>query len=502
MSSLDAFFAWAEKQQNLEHARPLRPRQAYRSPLFSPQRMEVLTALIGNPQHAYRVVHIAGTKGKGSTAHLVTHSFAAHGQRVGCYLSPHIFDYRERFLLLPVNLLTEAQWIMVAEELRTTLCRHCGEIGHPHKHPVLGTTPPTTFEILTLFAFLLFRAAGCQWAVIECGLGGRHDSTNIVSPTATVITSIEREHTRYLGWRLSSIATQKAGIIKKRVPLFIFPQRVRVVTRVLQRRAVALAAPIHAVPATLSALFPQQGAAAQGVGGATSAAETAASAAERLVGTGAAATTERVAAEIPQSRIPRSSAPSEIQTIARAFPPIQQTNIAAAYLVSAHCIAEFVPSRFAAALTAATQLPGRYQQLTDQPAPLYCDGAHTVLSLIGAVQTFTATYGRRGVCIFGCSADKNSRRLLRILRGSFAHYLFIAAAGGSSIAHTMMSPARLVRHAHWLRFPRRSYRAIKEVSEIAVEVKALRLPTLICGSFYIIAPVMQALGLHQNGLPK
>lgn len=477
MNSLDAFFAWAEGQQNLEHARPLRPHQAYRSPLFSPRRMEVLTALVGNPQCAYRVAHIAGSKGKGSTAHLFARSLSAHGQRVGCYLSPHIFDYRERFLLFPSDLLTEARWGAIAEECRATLRHHCGEVDSPKTHHILGIIPPTTFEILTLFAFLLFRAAGCQWAVIECGLGGRHDSTNVVSPAVTVITSIEREHTQYLGWRLSSIATQKAGIIKKGVPLFLFPQRVRVVKRVVRRQARALDAPVHTVPATLSAYIAEQDAAAgQGGGGAAA-------------GVGAAAITERAVAEM--------------QRATHTLPPIQQMNAAAAYLISAHCIADFSFDRFAAMLTTTAQLPGRYQRLAAMPAPLYCDGAHTALSLSSAVRTFTAEHGRRGICVFGCSADKNSRRLLRILRRSFSRYLF--TADGSGTAHTMTPPAQLVRRACWLRFPRLECRAVDAAAEIAAEIEARRLPTLICGSFYIIAPVVRALGIDARvvtGVPQ
>lgn len=470
MKNLDAFFAWAEAQQNLEHSIPLRPRKAYRSPLFSPRRMEVLSECVGNPHRAYNIVHIAGSKGKGSTAHLLARSLAAHGQQVGCYLSPHVFDYRERFLLFPHDLLKEEMWLTVGKELRTTLYSYCGDISNPKPHPVLGTVSPTTFEILTLFAFLLFRAAGCQWAMIECGLGGLHDSTNVVVPAVTAITSIEREHTQYLGWRFASIAKQKAGIIKPGVPLFLFPQRVKLVTRVLQRRAAALNAPTHTTPPLCPPLLVQNG--------------------ER----GQNAVIETQNEDAKEQDADAVKAMEAIQNTMYRLPSIQQTNISAAYAISRHIIPRFSPWKFHDLLTAKMQLPARYQQLATEPAPLYCDGAHTVHSLTAAVNSFVASYGTEGVCIFGCSADKNGWRLLRTLRGSFNHYIFTAS--GSESLHKMTPPIQLVRRARWLCFPRDSYRIIEDAADVAAEITTRRLPTLICGSFYVIAPLMKTLGFH------
>lgn len=415
--------------------------------------MEMLTGLIGNPHTAYRVIHIAGSKGKGSTAYLLAHSFAAHGYRTGCYLSPHVHDYRERFVLLP-NAPQESQWTAIANEIHETVLHHCGDASQPKHHPVLGLLPPTTFEILTLFAFMLFRAAKCEWAMIECGLGGRYDSTNVVRPAGTIITSIEREHTQYLGRTLRRIASQKAGIIKRDTPLFLFPQRRRV-ARVAERRAATMSAPVHHIPVRMTAF----------------------------------------AADSAGPAVPADSA----------ILPMQHTNIAAAYLVSAHYIPRFSPSRFQSIIPRA-QLIGRYQRIRRTP-PIYCDGAHTRLSLAAAVRIFTATHGRHGVCVFGCGKDKNSRRLLRVVRGKFAHYIFTA----QTEPHTMTSPALLRRRAIWLGFPRRACTVMHGIDQAAASIDRAAAtddraaanivetiikqnqPVLICGSFYIIAPIQRAL---------
>jgi dihydrofolate synthase/folylpolyglutamate synthase len=153
------------------------------------------------------VVHIAGTKGKGSTAHLFAAALGALGYRVGLYTSPHLADVRERIrvdgALIPAP----------------RLAAHLGRLRRALRTPALRHRPPTYFDLLTAAAFLEFRSRRTDWAVVETGLGGRLDSTNVVTPALAVITNVDYDHLEVLGRTLSAIAREKAGIVKPGVPL-------------------------------------------------------------------------------------------------------------------------------------------------------------------------------------------------------------------------------------------------------------------------------------------
>ncbi|NCN04376.1 MAG: hypothetical protein GW949_01975 [Spirochaetales bacterium] len=175
--------------------------------------MEKLLGLFENPHRALPMIHIAGSKGKGSVATLLARGIGALGKKVGLYRSPHIVDYRER-ITLGGDFFPEAIYIEKIQYLRNTLART----------PKAFEGEPTTFELLTLLAFLLFRDENCDLAVIEVGLGGRLDATNLVIPEASIVTTLELEHTDILGPTMTHIAKEKAGIIKSGVPVFSFPQ--------------------------------------------------------------------------------------------------------------------------------------------------------------------------------------------------------------------------------------------------------------------------------------
>lgn len=173
------------------------------------ERFEALCARLGDPQNRYRIVHVAGTKGKGSTTALAAAVLQHAGYRVGSYFSPYVFDVRER---VQVNgaLIPHADFARLI-----TLAR-------PHIEALaqtdLGQT--TEFELKTLLSFLYFAEQNVDYACIEVGIGGRLDATNIVHPTATVITNIGLDHTQILGDTHALIAAEKAGIIKPGIPCF------------------------------------------------------------------------------------------------------------------------------------------------------------------------------------------------------------------------------------------------------------------------------------------
>ncbi len=168
------------------------------------RRMYELLSRIGNPHQAARSVHIAGTKGKGSTAAMVASTLIVAGYTTGLYTSPHLNDVRER---IKVNgeLITEDELMALVEKLKP-------EIEAVNQKATYGQL--TTFEVLTALAFAHFKLVGVDFQVLEVGLGGRLDATNVVDPEVCIITSISLDHTDVLGDSLAQIATEKAGIIK------------------------------------------------------------------------------------------------------------------------------------------------------------------------------------------------------------------------------------------------------------------------------------------------
>jgi dihydrofolate synthase/folylpolyglutamate synthase len=183
-------------------------RYAYNAVTFSLQRMEELLERLGNPHHAFRSIHIAGTKGKGSTSVMVESVLRTAGYRTGLYTSPHLHTFRER-IRLNGALMSKDDLIEVLERCR----------------PAVEATPGiTAFEVMTAMAFVYFAECAVEWAVLEVGLGGRLDATNVVHPAVGSITSLSYDHVELLGHTLSLIAWEKAGIIKPGVPIVSAPQ--------------------------------------------------------------------------------------------------------------------------------------------------------------------------------------------------------------------------------------------------------------------------------------
>lgn len=190
---------------------------------FNLDRMRALVAELGDPQTKYPIIHVAGTKGKGSVCALSASALHAAGYKTGLYTSPHLLDYCERIQIdgQPVS---HTDLTELVEEIR----------------PVVARVPKlTTFEITTAIAFLYFARQKVDAAVIEVGLGGRLDATNVVMPKVAVITSLSYDHMAVLGDTLAKIAGEKAGIIKLDVPVISAPQKdeaLEVLIRVAKER--------------------------------------------------------------------------------------------------------------------------------------------------------------------------------------------------------------------------------------------------------------------------
>lgn len=204
----------------------------YRRPEFGLSRMYHLMDLLGNPHRQLRFVHIAGTKGKGSVAAMAAAVLARCGLRVGLYTSPHLECLEERFVLdgsacSPADIVRYVERVRPAVEQLDNQARAENQRG------------PTFFEITTAMAFCYFAAAKADVVVLEVGMGGRLDSTNICSPDVCVITSISFDHTRQLGNTLAAIAGEKAGIIKPGVPVVTsvrHPEPLGVIRTVAERQ--------------------------------------------------------------------------------------------------------------------------------------------------------------------------------------------------------------------------------------------------------------------------
>ncbi len=203
MSYLNSFLNYEVHLQNVT------------SSSFTLDRMKQLLNLMGNPQNQLKIIHVAGSKGKGSTCALVAHVLKEAGYRVGLYTSPHLYHYRERIRILGQNAPSHSEIFPDAIEetdIEETLGGMIAAISAIESNPEWGAL--TFFEVYTAIAFEYFRRQKVDIVVLEAGLGGRLDATNAAQSSVAVITPISLEHTSILGDTLQKIATEKAAIIK------------------------------------------------------------------------------------------------------------------------------------------------------------------------------------------------------------------------------------------------------------------------------------------------
>jgi dihydrofolate synthase/folylpolyglutamate synthase len=209
-----------EKQENLR----------YNVTTFNLDRMKKLLTLLGNPHKKIRTVHIGGTKGKGSTATMLARMLESNGYRVGLYTSPHVVHLHER---IEVNskMITEPEMLQLMNRIYAPV------------EKLSKKDPPTFFELMTALAFMYFMDRQVDIGIIETGLGGRLDSTNVIQPEVIGITSLSIDHQHQLGTTIDSIAREKAGIFKRGVPAVTVEQEPAAM-HVLKSEAVAAKTPL------------------------------------------------------------------------------------------------------------------------------------------------------------------------------------------------------------------------------------------------------------------
>lgn len=327
-----------------------------------------LLADLGNPHDGLRIAHVAGSKGKGSVCALVASAAEAAGLRTGLYTQPHLHSFRERFQIdgQPIDPLSFARLV---DRMRAAVERTADE--------TLGL--PTTFEISTAMALAWFRMEKVDLAILEVGLGGRLDATNVVTPAVTAVTTIVREHTRLLGDTLPEIAREKAAIAEPGVPMLVSGQSLEVV-EAIRCVAKAAGAAVQVVPA--------------------------------LATDGSAGW--RDARAVTVARDPRSGDALPLGLAG----PHQALNAGLAYALCrtlAHR-GVAIPRDAIRAGFGAARWPGRLELVACDP-PVVVDGAHTVEAVAVVVETLRRQLKlHRGPVIFGALRDKSVRHMAEALR--------------------------------------------------------------------------------------
>jgi len=381
------------------------------------RRMARLLAALGHPERGFASVHIAGTKGKGSTAHFAEAIFRAHGLRTGLYTSPHLVSMLER-IRLDGDPVSERLFVGAMNRMRRAMDR----------------LRPTYFEIMTAAAFLLFAQRRVGMAVIEVGLGGRLDATNLIRPSACAIARIDYDHVDRLGSTLQAIASEKAGILKPGVPVFTTETRPASL-REIRRKSRAVRAPLSLVAAA----------------GVRSGERTA------------------FAWEGRRFTVP----------VAGAF---QAENATLALSLARRALVTFDPAKAARGLAGARP-PGRLEIVRRRPTWIV-DVAHNPFAARASAGALRAIKGRRTLCVFGASRDKDWRAMIRALAPAVDFWICTQAATPRAVP-----PVELLKKV----------RAGVSAPSVAHAVEAARLlarpedRVLVTGSFYVAGEALASL---------
>lgn len=444
-TEFDQIVKYMEHFTNLEKKTSLYSARTYRL-----DRMQALMEALGNPQDSYKTIHVAGSKGKGSTASYIACGLKAAGFKVGLYMSPHVTDYRERFTLCG-QFIDDQTLISVGNKLQHQLegFKFCDQ---------LGENEPTTFELYTAFAFLLFKEIGCNWAVIETGLGGRLDATNILHPQASVLTPIELEHTEILGDTLAKIALEKAKIIKPGVLAFTASQKPDVL-KVFRQEALNCGSQLIELDKEISCID-------------------------------SASCKNSEEAEITF----KDKFRTELSLSMVGF--VQAENCALA-LVVLRKLGFYVKGKTEVALNQ-NKLPGRLERINWKRA-LYLDGAHTPNSLSNLLSTFRNMYINEktvGVCIFGAISGKKHDEMCNEILDTFDKVI-VCRPGTFKKSDPQalydMLQAKVSQKRKWKK--KEIYLRIQpnEALALAVELTNENEPILACGSFYLAGVIKEAI---------
>lgn len=404
------------------------------------KRMRWLLGQLDNPQHTYRIIHLAGTKGKGSTAAFLAHALGMAGYQTGLYTSPHVSDPGER-----ITVTTPSD----SPALITGLVSRIRDIVTSTPISALpGGFHWTAFELITVFALLYFQAVKCRFAVIETGIGGRWDATNVVDPIAGVLTPVDLEHTEILGNTLEEIAGEKSGIIKPGIPVFSASQPPEV-THVFRRTSHQQSAPIQFLDEELTEF----------------------------------ATTTRLQGTDVTLRC-RGMRTQRFHL--KLLGEFQARNAALAYLTLRHTLPQ-VSCRSIMAGFEQTFLPGRMELISTTP-PIMLDGAHTPLAITQMLSAYKSLLSEPGVLIFGAIAGKNIKAMAQLLSPHFQHVI-ISTPGTFKESH----PDKALDIFQTLHPSAVLMPVPEDALQLALNLSGQHLPILVTGSFFMIAEIRRLL---------
>lgn len=369
-----------------------------------------LQQLLHFPDRSFQTIHVAGTNGKGSVTTKIAHAFEQTGYRVGLYTSPHISSFRERIRI---------NGTMISEEAVESLLTFLFELTECEQ------IPATFFEITTFLAFLYFAQEKVDIAILETGLGGRLDATNVVYPCLSVITSISLDHVDILGHTYESIALEKGGIIKEKVPVIIGPH---VPLEIIQAIAIQKQSPCIQVNSS-SPLFEEEN---------------------------------------------RSIARTALDYLASSF---------------------YLPS-YAIERGLQAKQPCRFEVIPG-PSPIILDVAHNPDGLQHLFQMLNYYYPNHSTrLLFGISKSKDSKNCLKLIAAHGTCFHLVEACNGRGV-----STKDLFTHLQELDVDSSRIHSHPSIFEAVEQARQEAFKKgeilLICGSFFIMSQVRQALGIQE-----
>lgn len=413
----------------------------YTSANFGLGRITRILSALGNPHKTFRSAHVAGTKGKGSTATMLAEMLRGCGMKVGLYTSPHLLDIRERI-------------VVGGEKIsESAFAKAIGTVSAIA--PKARVPEPTYFEVLTAAAFLYFAEQKIEVAVVETGLGGRLDATNVLSPDVVGLTSISFDHVAQLGSTLESIAREKAGIMKKGVPVISAAQRPNV-KDIFREAAAAVSAPLHFADEEVDFSY-------------------------RFEFSRDAGRHARICLTTPTSRFEHVHVPllGEHQAV--------NCTIALRMLDVLKGRGFAIDDQRAVAGLANVNLPGRMQMIRENPRILV-DGAHNAASIDALMRAIgqNITYDSM-VVIFGCNKDKDVAGMIRRIQLGADKVIFTSAGSPRSAEAAELAAQYMEVSGKMAQVGR----TLQEAMHIAMG--AISREDIICitGSFYLVAEAMR-----------
>ncbi|NJD57589.1 MAG: bifunctional folylpolyglutamate synthase/dihydrofolate synthase [Nitrospirae bacterium] len=412
---------------------------------FGLDNIRTLMSALGNPQNSFRSVHVAGTNGKGSVSSMTESMLRTAGVTTGLFTSPHLISFTER-IRVNGREIPEADVVSLAEEVRMAA----------------GDIPdfcPTFFEVTTAIAFLYFRKMKVEWAVVEVGMGGRLDATNILMPELSVITGVDLDHREFLGDTLQRIAGEKAGIIKKGRPVISAAQHAEVMD-VLEQKAVECGSSLAVYGKAFSTEIT-----AEDLTGIT-------------VDYHGDADYRNLAVQLAGRHQAMNAAVAVrvIEEITRAYPALR-------------CDIRLGLRN--------VQWPGRLEFVQERP-PVLIDGAHNpqAASVLAAYLKKALGVYSRIILVMGIMADKDREGIMRPLLALASEVIFTAPAYGRAA-----SPEMLAGQARSLGYFPKTAASVSAALAKAEELYTQGDLIVVTGSFYTIGEAKEALG-HTGTLAR